>query len=201
MTEAQLLHEPALRLFVFIYLFERKWLCPLLWGSRLPHTDGGAGAAGDNQLWVWTYGTEDLAPLWQTLVHNQRLKQDGTFKSVCGKLKRSTVTASVLGTVIFKLSIHWLFILMHLNKRHQLSQVKLSICDDVGGCKRGRTPPNYLSRHRLRSRQILLQTRSNEATNWENRQEKTSCKPQTDLKGGQTWKVLLSMRKCHQIKI
>lgn len=59
------------------HLFERERLGSLLGGSRLPHADGGAGAAGDNQLRVWTYGTEDLTPLGQTLIHHQRLKPEG----------------------------------------------------------------------------------------------------------------------------
>lgn len=56
------------------YLLECQGLGPLLGGSRLPHTDGGAGATGDDQLWVGTYGTEDLTPLGQTLIHHQRLE-------------------------------------------------------------------------------------------------------------------------------
>lgn len=46
-----------------IYLFECQRLGPLLGHSRLPHTDGRAGAASNNQLRVRTYGTEDLTPL------------------------------------------------------------------------------------------------------------------------------------------
>lgn len=59
-----------------LYLFECKWFGFLLGGSCLPHTDGSAGATGDNQLWVWTYGTKNLTPFCQTLVHHQRLERD-----------------------------------------------------------------------------------------------------------------------------
>lgn len=57
-----------------LYLFERDWFRPLLGGSRLPNADGSAGATSDNQLRVWAYGTKDLTPFWQTLVHHQCLK-------------------------------------------------------------------------------------------------------------------------------
>lgn len=57
-----------------LYLFEHKWFGPLLGGSCLPHTDGSAGATGDNQLRVWAYGTNDLTPFWQTFVYHQCLK-------------------------------------------------------------------------------------------------------------------------------
>lgn len=57
-----------------LYLFEHKWFSPLLGGSCLPHTDGSAGATGDNQLRVWAYGTNDLTPFWQTFVYHQCLK-------------------------------------------------------------------------------------------------------------------------------
>lgn len=55
------------------YLLERQRLGPLLGRPRLPHADGGAGAAGDDQLQVGTDGAEDLTPLRETLVHHQRL--------------------------------------------------------------------------------------------------------------------------------
>lgn len=57
-----------------LYLFERDWFRLLLGGSRLPNADGSAGATSDNQLRVWAYGTKDLTPFWQTLVHHQCLK-------------------------------------------------------------------------------------------------------------------------------
>lgn len=57
-----------------LYLFEHKWFGPLLGGSCLPHTDGSAGATGDNQLRVWAYGTNNLTPFWQTFVYHQCLK-------------------------------------------------------------------------------------------------------------------------------
>lgn len=57
-----------------LYLFEHKWFGPLLGGSCLPHTDGSAGATGDNQLRVWAYGTNDLTPFWQTFIYHQCLK-------------------------------------------------------------------------------------------------------------------------------
>lgn len=55
-------------------LFECQRLGLLLAGTRLPHTDGGAGASSNDQFGVGTDGTEDLTPLGQTLVHHQRLE-------------------------------------------------------------------------------------------------------------------------------
>lgn len=45
------------------HLFECERLGPLLGRPRLPHTDGRAGAAGDDQFGVGTDGAEDLTPL------------------------------------------------------------------------------------------------------------------------------------------
>lgn len=66
---------PNVKVFA-VYLFESERLGSFLRRSCLPHTDGGAGASGDDQLQVGTDGAEDLTPLGQTFVHHQRLAPD-----------------------------------------------------------------------------------------------------------------------------
>ena len=64
----------------FSYLLQCERLGLLLGCAHLPHTDTGAGAGGDDQFGVGTYGTEDLPPFRQTLVHHRRLEPNGGYR-------------------------------------------------------------------------------------------------------------------------